>query len=51
MSHAAQKPWIEIRRELGPGSYCTYATAYKRPLRVWVLGHWIIGKRHLRRDA
>ena len=44
MSGEAAKPWIEIRHKLGPGHYCTYASAYKHPLRVWVLGRWIIGR-------
>lgn len=48
MSYAAQKPDIEIRRKIGPGYYRSYANIYRRPLRVWVLGRWIIGGKHVR---
>lgn len=44
MSMTAQKPDVEIRRKHRDGSFSTYATAYWRPLRVWVLGRWLVGK-------
>lgn len=40
----AQKPDIEIRRKVGRGHYRTYFTVYWRPLRVFVLGRWLIGR-------
>jgi hypothetical protein len=48
MSYAAQKPDIEIRREIGPGHYRSYANIYWHPLRVWVLGRWLIGGKQVR---
>lgn len=48
VEHAAKKPWVEIRRKVGSGAYVTYATVYRKPLCVWVLGRWIIGGRHVR---
>lgn len=41
------KPWIELKGQIGPGNYRSYATVYKSPLRVWMLGRWIIGRKHV----
>lgn len=51
MSEAGlQKPDWEIRRELAPGYFRTYAHGYWRdPFVVVVLGRVLIGKRALRR--
>jgi hypothetical protein len=47
MSYAAKRPDIEIKRRIrrGPhrGATRSYATVYRKPLAVWVLGHWIVG--------
>ena len=47
---AMKTPDWEIRREIGPGYFRTYAHGYWRdPFVVHVLGHTLIGKRALRR--
>ena len=52
-NYSAERPWIEITRRYRRGPYrgmCrSYANIYRRPLRVWVLGRWIIGGAHVRR--
>ena len=51
MERAYKKPDWEIRREIGPGHYRTYAHGYwRRPFVLCVLGRVIIGKRGLRRS-
>lgn len=45
-----RKPDWEIRRELRPGTFCTYAHGYWRdPFVIHILGRTIIGKRALRK--
>lgn len=41
---AMAKPWIEIKREISVGYFRVYATVYRSPLRVWINGHWVIGR-------
>jgi hypothetical protein len=52
MSYAAKRPDIEIKRAIrsGPhrGATRCYATLYRKPLAIWVLGHWIVGGRRVR---
>lgn len=42
--NAAAKPWIEVKRKLGPATYAVYAAVYRQPLRVWVRGCWLWGR-------
>jgi hypothetical protein len=44
LSQRAARPWIEIRRQLGVGHYRSYAMIHRKPLRVWIYGHWVIGR-------
>lgn len=45
---AYRRPDIEFKRHIGTGTYRTYGHIYWRPFIVHVLGHTIVGRRHLR---
>lgn len=48
--HAVKRPDWEIKREIRPGYFRTYAHGYWRdPFVICVLGRTIIGKRALRK--
>ncbi len=40
--NVAERPWIEIRRKLGPGTYRSYANVYRKPFQVsfYAFGKW-----------
>lgn len=46
---AVNTPDWEIKREIGPGYFRTYAHGYWKPLILVVLGRVVIGRRTLRR--
>lgn len=44
-------PWIEIKRQIGSGYFRSYVMVYRKPLRVWIYGRWVIGRHLLSRDS